>query len=121
LYMECKNLNFVAYFPSLKGKIVSFWDHHTVWVWVCVCVCVSTSSKSWIHWPIYTKLGMNVMPLEATPMPYFLTCHSVITRQAHNVSGSDTSASYLSALKLCVINFIYGHNFIEVIFLHNIK
>jgi hypothetical protein len=38
LYMECKNLNSVAYFPSLKGKTISFWDHHALWLCVCVCL-----------------------------------------------------------------------------------
>jgi len=39
---------------------------------LCVCVCVSVDQLT-----IFTKLGMNVMPLEDIPIPYFLIFYNL--------------------------------------------
>jgi len=55
----------LAYFSSLRGK--------SRCIRTLCTVCVLTSSEILNQLPILTKFGMNIMPLEATPILYFST------------------------------------------------
>jgi hypothetical protein len=57
----CLILNVLIF--SLEGKTYSY---EITILCVCVCVCVSPFNF-WTNGPIFTKLCMNVMPLEDTP------------------------------------------------------
>jgi hypothetical protein len=72
------------YIPSEKEKRQAY---ELTCVCVCVCVCVSPFN-SWSNWPIYTKFGLNFMPLDDIPTAQFLIPYNMADARACEVEAT---------------------------------